>query len=303
MTRPRELRPVSPWRIAAARRGELLRAVLRRVREDRITDQSAKLSFYLLLSAFPFLFFLTSLLGVVLRQASGARAMLDELLAAVIPPSAWGLVDATLEEIMRGSGGLGLSLAVVVTIWTASRGMVALVEGLNVAYEVRTYRRWWRRNLLAIGLTIALAAYLALALPLLVLGGRIADWAAQALGHGAAVALAWSWLERIIGLALALLAFDTLYILAPNVANRRWHWLMPGTVVGVGLWLLASYGFALYLRFFDRYSVTYGSIGAVVVLMLWFFLSGIAFLVGGEVNSEIEKAARRGEAPQPLEDS
>ena len=113
---------------------------------------------------------------------------------------------------------------------------------------------------------------------------------------------AWAVAQNLLMLGMVLLAFNVLYAVGPNVRNRRWHWLMPGTLVGVALWLAASYGFKLYLSFFDRYAATYGSIGAVIVMVLWFYLSGIAILVGGEVNSEVEKAARRGGAALPKEE-
>lgn len=297
---PRRLE--SPWRLAGLGPGALLLRVARRFREHRIADQSAKLSFYFLLSIFPLLFFLTSILGLVLRKGEGLREMLHGMLAAVAPSSASELIQATLSEISEGAGGLTLSIAVLATVWTASRGTVAVIEGLNVAYEVEHYRRWWHRNVLAMALTLAFTLAIAAALPLLMYGGRAAEWAASHFGFGDAIATAWNATEKLLGLALVLLAFNVLYVVGPNVKNRRWHWLMPGTAVGVCLWLLASYGFRLYLHFFDRYSATYGSIGAVVVLMLWLYLSGIAILVGGEVNSVIEKAARHGEAAVPKEE-
>ena len=272
----------------------LLRRVARRYRDDRIADQSAKLSFYALLSIFPLLFFLTSLLGLLLRRGGGPREMLYELLSSVIPPSAWALIDATLNEIAQGAGGLSLSIALLATIWTSSRGTVAVIEGLNVAYEVRQYRSWWRRNVLAVLLTLGFASGTVLALALLMVGGWAVDWMAGHLGLGPSVTIAWQLLQKLLAVVLVLLAFNVLYVFGPNVEGRRWRWFMPGTLAGVALWLLASYGFRLYLHYFDRYSATYGSIGAVVVLMLWFYLSGIAILVGGEVNSEIEKASRGG---------
>ncbi|HSJ97984.1 MAG TPA: YihY/virulence factor BrkB family protein [Myxococcota bacterium] len=299
MTAPRDAAVplASPWRLAGLRPLELARRVLARARDDRIADQSAKLSFYFLLSIFPLLYFLTSVFGLVLRGDQGLREMVRETLAAVAPASASELVETVLDEVSRGAGGLQLSIALLATVWTASRGTAAVIEGLNVAYEIGDYRRWWRRNALAIGLTLAFTATVGVAMALLMYGARAAQWAADRLGAGGALASAWPALELLAALAVVLLAFNVLYIVGPNVKNRRWHWLMPGTVAGVGLWLLASYGFKLYLHFFDRYSATYGSIGAVVVLMLWLYLTGISILVGGELNSEIEKAARRGAAP------
>lgn len=277
----------------------LARRVWGRVRDDRILDQSAKLSFYFLLSAFPLLYFLTALLGLVLSRSEAAVAQLQAALAAVAPAAAATLIDATVTEIVQGSGGLVLSLSLLATIWTASRGTVAIIEGLNVAYEVRQYRGWWHRNLLAVGLTLAFCTFLVLALAILIYGGRAVEWAGSSLGMAPAATAAWAFGQVVLMVCCALLAFNVLYAVAPNVRNRQWHWLMPGTVAGVGLWLLASYGFKLYLAFFDRYAAAYGSIGAVIVMVLWFYLSGIAILVGGEVNSEVEKAGRLGSAALP----
>lgn len=295
--------PATPWRIAVQCWRPLARRVWQRFRQDRITDQSAKLSFYFLLAIFPLLLVFTSILGLAMRGREAARELVQGLLARVVPSTAVEMLEATLEEIMAGAGGLQLSLALLATLWTASRGMAAVIEGLNVAYEIRQYRSWWRRNLLAVGLTVAMALCLAAALLLLMEAGRFGARLAGDIGVGIVFTHTWRLVEVALMLALVLTAFNLLYIVAPNLDNRRWHWLMPGTVVGVALWLAASYGFKLYLQFFDRYSVTYGSIGAVIVLMLWFYVSGIAVLVGGEVNSEIEKVARAGEAPVPKEES
>lgn len=290
------------WTRAGLAWKELAKRIWKRFREDRITDQSAKLSFYFLLSIFPFLFFLTSILGLVLRSGERLQQMLEQQLSRLIPPAAYDLLQGTLAEITQGAGGFSLSVAALATIWTASRGMAAVIEGLNVAYDIRQPRSWWKRNLLAVGLTLAVTVCITLALALLMYGARATAMLADYLGYGGFIRGSWTFAKNLLMLGLLLAAFNALYILAPNVKNRRWHWLMPGTVVGVGLWLAASYGFKLYLNYFDRYSVTYGSIGAVVVLMMWFYLSGIAILVGGEVNSEIEKAARHGERPVPKEE-
>ena len=280
----------------------LARRVFARVRDDRITDQSAKLSFYFLLSAFPLLYFLTALLGLVLSRSEAAVAQLQAALATVAPAAAAALIDTTVKEIMQGSDGLAISMSLLATIWVSSRGMMAIIEGLNVAYEVRQYRRWWQRNLLAVGLTLAFCTFLVLALSLLISGERLVDWAGARLGMAPQATAAWAVAQNVLMLGMALLAFNMLYAVGPNVRNRRWNWLMPGTLVGVALWLAASYGFKLYLEFFDRYAATYGSIGAVIVMVLWFYLSGIAILIGGEVNSEVEKAARRGGAALPKEE-
>lgn len=284
-------RAPSLWTLSGMTWLELLRRIWRQFQQDRISDQSAKLSFYFMLSTFPLLLFLITLLGLLLQSSPEFQAMLQEYLAVVLPSSASGLVSKTLDEITTGSGGGQLSLALFFTLWTASRCVVAIMGGLNIACGVEDSRPWWKKNLVALGLTLVILTLIAAALLAMVYGSRYGATIGNQIG--ASVLMAWVWrvLTWVLPLMFVLLAFNILYLYAPNVKHRRWHWLMPGTVVGVTLWMAGSFGFKLYLSYFDRYTVTYGSIGAIIILLLWFYLSAIAFLVGGEVNSELKKAS------------
>jgi len=279
------------WKLGELTWRKLLRRTWCQFWEDRILDQSAKLSFYFLLSIFPLLLFLTALLGLLLQSGPVLQETLHKYLAAVVPESASGLIDTTLQEITRGSGGGKLSLALLFALWAASKGMVAIIEALNIAYEVEESRLWWKKHLVALGLTIVSVVLIASALLLMIYGGRLSEIMVRNFGFSRFIAGAWKVLQWPLLLSFVLMAFNTLYLYAPNVKHRRWHWLMPGTVVGVALWLMVSFGFKLYLSLFDRFTVTYGSIGAMIILLLWLYLSGTAILIGGEVNSEIEKAS------------
>jgi membrane protein len=216
---------------------------------------------------------------------------LHKYLAAVVPKSASGLIDTTLMEITRNPGGGMLSLALLFSLWTASQGMIAIIEALNIAYGVGESRPWWKKYLLALGLTIVSMFLISSALLLMIYGGRLNDILVTHFGFDRFIAGAWKVLQWPVLLGFVLMAFNILYLYAPNFKHRRWHWLMPGTVVGVAIWLLVSFGFKLYLNFFDGFTVTYGSIGAVMILLLWLYLSGTAILIGGKVNSEIEKSS------------
>jgi membrane protein len=274
---------------------ELLRRTGRECIEDRILDQAATLAFYFLLSIFPLLLFLIALLGMFLRSGDGLRETLHAYLSTLVPRDASSLVDSTLAQITRGSGALRVSVALLFTWWSACQGMLALVQGLNVAYDVRESRPWWKQYLLASGLTLFLLLLVAGGLLALIEGKRAAIALADLTGQRTLIVAVWRVLQVAFTLALALTAFNVLYRRAPNLQRPSWNWLMPGTLLGVALWVLVSFGFKLYLTFFDNFSLIYGSIGAVIVLLLWFSLSGMAILVGGEFNSEIEKAA----APRP----
>ena len=279
------------WTLGGLTWQELLRRTWRQFWKDRVLDQSAMLSFYFLLSLFPLLLFLIALLGLLLQSGPVLQATLHRYLAAVVPASASTLIDTTLGEINRGTGALKLSVALLFTWWSASKGMLAIVEGLNIAYEVGESRPWWKKYLVASGLTIVCLLLFAGALLLVIYGGRFSESIASHLGYSGFIAGIWHALTWLLLLAFVLMAFNILYVYAPNVKHRQWHWLMPGTVVGITIWLLGSLGFRLYLSLFNSYTVTYGSIGAVIILLSWLYLSGIAILVGGEVNSEIEKAS------------
>jgi membrane protein len=156
--------------------------------------------------------------------------------------------------------------------------------------------------LTAVGLTLILSVLIITALLLVLYGGRIADYVALNYGFGETFTVAWKIFQWPLVLAFVLLAFALIYYFAPDVRDQKWIWVTPGAVIGVGLWLLVSFSFRLYLHFFDSYSKTYGALGAVIVLMLWLYLSGAAILIGGEVNSEIEHAAARAGARDAKEE-
>jgi membrane protein len=182
-------------------------------------------------------------------------------------------------------------------LWAASNGMGAITEALNVAYDVKESRPWWKQRLTAIGLTLALSILIITALVIVLSGGKIADSLAANYALAWFVTPIWKILQWPIVLATMLFAFAMIYYFAPDVRDQKWVWITPGTVVGVVLWLIVSFGFRLYLDHFDSYSKTYGSLGAVIVLMLWLFFTGAAVLIGGEVNAEIEQAAAEAGAP------
>ena len=169
--------------------------------------------------------------------------------------------------------------------------MLAVVRGIHNAYEATETRPWWKAYLVASGLTVACLLLLAGALLLLMYGRHLSDVVADRWGGGGLVTQAWHVLAGLFVLGCVLAAFNLIYVWGPNITHRRWHWLMPGTIVGVAIWLMGSVGLKLYLSVFDALTLSYGSVGAVIVLMMWLDLSGIAVLVGAEVNSIVERAS------------
>ena len=270
----------------------LAKRIFTRINEHDLLGRAAQLSYYFLLALFPLLLFLMTLLGYFATAGSQLRDSLLRYLATIMPYSAVTLVHSTLEEVTRSKSGGKLSFGLLAAVWVASSGMGAISETLNVAYNVKETRAWWKVRLLSIGLTIALAILIMTALTIVLYGGRIGDAIADHYGYQRAFTIAWQTLELPIALIFVFLTFNMIYYFAPNIRRRHWRWSTPGCVVAVTLWLLISFGFRIYLHFFNSYSVTYGSLGALIVLMLWFYLTGVAILIGGEINSEIEGVSR-----------
>lgn len=291
----------SLWRLGGLSWLQLAKRVWLEVQEDNVFGRAAELSYYFLLALFPFLIFLTSIIGFVLGSGTGTRHQLFNYLARIMPPSAFQLLDNTMLEVSKSSTGGKLSFGILAALWAASNGLSAITESLNTAYDVTESRPWWKQRLTAISLTVALSVFIIVALVLVVAGGHIADSLAAAYGLGETFPLAWKIIQWPAVLACMTFAFALIYYFAPDLHQQAWQWLTPGAAIGVVLWLLVSLAFRLYLHFFDSYSATYGSLGAVIILMLWLYFTGAAVLVGGEVNSEIENAAAKQGEPEAKE--
>src|SRR6185295_10129614 len=276
---------------------QLAKRVWAETERDDVFGNAAKLAYYFLLALIPLLIFLTSIIGIIIGSGTGMRHVLFNYLARVMPSGAFQLVNQTMVEVSTASGAGTLSFGLLAALWAASSGMGAITDALNAAYDVEERRPWWRRRLTAIGLTVALAVLIMTALLIVLGGSKIADHLASMYVIGRASAIAWKIIQWPIALAFMLLAFALIYFFAPNLRNQKWTWITPGSIAGVVLWLAVSFAFKGYLHFFDSYSKTYGSLGAVIVLMLWLYLTGLAVLIGGEINSEIENAAVRAREP------
>ena len=291
----------SLWRLGGLSWFELAKRVWHEVQEDNVFGRAAELSYYFLLALFPFLIFLTSIIGFVLGSGTGTRHQLFNYLARIMPPSAFQLIDNTMWEVSKASTGGKLAFGILAALWAASNGLSAITESLNTAYDLTESRPWWKQRLTAIILTVALSVLIILALVLIIGGGHISEWLAATYGLGNAFPLAWKIIQWPVVLGCMVLSFALIYFFAPDFHEQAWKWLTPGAAIGVALWLLVSIAFRVYLHFFDSYSATYGSLGAVIILMLWLYFTGAAVLIGGEVNSEIENAAAKKGEPEAKE--
>ena len=272
---------------------------MRRWCRDHLADQSAQLSYYFLFAVFPLLLFLTSLLGFFVVPGSVLHRGISEYFGAVLPQSASTLMESTLQDIAKGSSPGKLSLGLLIALWSASSGMGAIIQGLCRAYGVPDERPWWKEKILSIVLTIVVAFLIVIALLLVIIGGDVASALAVRFGWGQEFTLVWNVAQWPVLLMFVLVAFGLIYYYSPNIPPERLRRLVPGTLIGVGIWLTVSLLFRYYVRHFGNYGVTYGAIGAVIVLMLWFYLSSLAVLIGGEVNSILERAFEDGNEISP----
>jgi membrane protein len=272
----------------------LAQRVYRGLWSHDVFDRAASLSYYFLFALFPALLFLTAILGLV----PGPKLMdhLLDYIARVLPADAASVLAKTLGEVIKGARGSLVSLGVLGALWGASSGMVSISNALNVAFEVRDTRTWWRHRLEAIGLTVWFSILTIVALLLFVFGERIGDAVARWLGVGEAFTRTWNIARWPALTVCALVGIMLVYQLAP-AARQHWRRVTPGAIFALTGWLLASYALRLYVTYIGNYNATYGSIGGVILLMLWFYLSSLALLVGAEINSQIRGAQVEGGDP------
>jgi membrane protein len=281
---------ISLWKFGGLTPATLAKRTYAEINADDVFGHSAELSYYFFLALFPALLFMITILGFMAGPGSELRNQLMAYMARVMPGSAADLVSKTLTEVHQNSSALKALFGALAALWAATGGIDAISKTLNIAYDVQETRSFVRKKLTSVGLTFGLAILIIGALALLAFGGQIGEFVAAKVGLGDAFTLTWKILQWPVVFGAMFLAFSMIYYFAPNLKEPSWYWITPGAVVGVVVWIAASLGFSLYLRFFNSYSKTYGSLGAVIILMLWFYLTGMAILIGGEVNSEISKA-------------
>lgn len=272
---------------------ELGRQLIVEIQEDNSLGYAAQLAYYFLFALFPFFLFLTALLGYL--PIGGLMDQIIEMLARVMPPEALKLVEENLHELTVDQRGGLLSFGIALALWTSSSAIVAVMDALNRAYGVREGRPLWKVRGIAILLTIAFSAFIILGLVLLMFGPHIGAWVANQVGLGPAFEVTWNVARWPVIVFFLIFGIAVLYYFTPDV-EQDWKWITPGSVFAVVLWILASLGFSYYVGNFGDYSVTYGSIGAIIVLLTWMYVTGLVILIGGEINSIIEHASAEGKS-------
>ena len=226
--------------------------------------------------------------------ASRSAELLDDFLsyfADFLPPLAFQLLRKTTIELAADASGGMLTFAIVTALWFASGGVNSMISAMNLAYRVREARSWLRVRLIAVGLTLSISILLLTAMFAVLVGSHFVDWLGMKLRLQPFVVAIWKALQWPAAVFFVLASYSLIYFFGPDLRERRWFWITPGSAFGGLVWLVASVGFRVYLHFFDSYSALYGSLGAAMILLAWLYVTGLAFLIGAEINAEIERVA------------
>jgi membrane protein len=269
------------------------KALYRRWSDNAITDRAGQLAYYFVFALFPFLFFLVTLTAYLPLQ-SAAKDLLARL-DPVMPEQAMGIVRGQFDKLLTIQRPRLLTVSLLLAVWSASRGVDAIRTALNLAYDVKESRPFWKTQGMAIAITVLGAIVVLVSITVIALGGKAGEWLADRIGVTQVYAVVWAWSRWPITMLLIMFVAAVLYYFLPDV-EQEWRFITPGSALGTALWLLATWGFTQYAEHFGKYDATYGSIGGVIVLLTWLYLTGLIFIVGGEINAILEHAAHEGKA-------
>ena len=279
-----------PWSTGGLSWRQLASELWARSIQDDLPGRAAQLSFYFLVAVFPLLIFLSTLIGYFLNSQADAYFTLVNHLGRIMPRSAFALFHDTLNQITSGASNGKLSFGLLVSLWTSSSGVAALIEGLNIAFAVPNPRSWWRRRLLAIALTIAIGVLIAAALVFLFISHTAGAFVAANVPVLNTLSTLSSALHWVAGLLFLIASLMLIYRFGPNLKQKPWEGVLPGCCLALLGWALASLAFRFYLLYFGSLNRTYGSLAGVIALLFWLYLSAAAILLGGELNSIIWQA-------------
>jgi membrane protein len=273
---------------------ELGRRTWRESLDDDVPGLAAQLSYYFFLALFPAILFL-----LALASFFPLSSITDDVARSLGPFVSTQVLDLIQEQMRRlannENGGL-LTFGVAGALWSSSAALVSIVGALNRAYDIEEGRPWWKVRLVAIGLTFGVALLILIALSLVLVGPTAAERLGQVTRWGAPFEWTWLVLQWPLVFLLVTIGIGLIYYFGPD-ADQDWVWITPGAVAATILWILVSLLFKVYIANFTDYEGSYGTVGGVIVVLLWFYVSGIAILVGAELNSEIEHASPYGKAP------
>jgi membrane protein len=254
-------------------------------KKDRIGDTAGALTYFAVLALFPFILFAVSLAAVIIEP--GTVEQLIRSAGQLVPPHVQTILAERLRSLQEGGNAGLLTVGALTAIWAASGGMMALIRALNLVYEVEESRPFWKVRLIAIGMTLGTAALAVVAMVVAIFTPVVADTLGEPLGTVLRL------LRLPVAGAVMMFLWATLYYVLPNV-KQKFKFITPGSIFAVAIWVLASWGFSLYVANFGKYEATYGSLGGVIVLLFWMWISAQVLLLGAEINGIIEHHSPEG---------
>jgi membrane protein len=273
---------------------ELVKRTAVEVMADNCLGLAAQLAYYFFLALFPALLFLIALISFLSFQ--DLTNTLTALLGRVAPPEVMSILTEQIAKIAENKDGGLLTLGMLGTIWSTSSGVTAIIDSLNQAYDIQESRPWWKVRLTALALTVGLAGFIIASTLLVLVGPTLAEKVAEWFRLGPVFTWTWMVVQWPLVFALVSMAIALMFYFAPD-AEQEFIWITPGSILAAVLWLVSSLAFRFYVTNFAAYNATYGTIGGVIVLLLWLYVSSLAILVGAELNAEIEHASPYGKDP------
>jgi membrane protein len=270
---------------------ELGTRTAKEITADDLLNLAAQQAYYFFFSLFPALLTLISIASFF--PIENLMGQVVDQLGRVAPPEALKIITDQIAEISRSGHGGVLTFAFLLTIWSSSGAMVSIISTLNAAYDITEGRPLWKVRLIAMALTVGMALFILISIALVLVGPTLAEHLAITLHMGPAFKWTWWILQWPVVLVLVATGIGLVYYFAPD-AEQEWVWITPGSIVATLLWVAASLGLKLYISYFGNYNETYGTLAAFIVLLTWFYLSGLAILIGAELNAEIEHASPYG---------
>ncbi|MGH9946165.1 MAG: YihY/virulence factor BrkB family protein [Pyrinomonadaceae bacterium] len=268
--------------------------------ETDIFNRAAQVAFYFSFSLFPLLFFLLSLFGLILGSTDSLRIELFSYFSRILPSVAFDLVRATVNEIAGGSTTGKLTIGLLITLWSASAGVDSVRNALNAVYNITETRFWIKLKIQSLILTFLVVILVAVVLTFFFYGWRMVQIGLAYIGFEVTSPMMLVSIQWIGVIVVLLFACEIIFNLLPDFRERKWIWITPGSVVAILLFIGLTSGFRLYLEYFNTYNRTYGSLGAVIILMLWLYLTSIALLIGGLINA-VSAEERERHLPEPVE--